>query len=717
MRVEPALESESGSDRDGDQENDLLLACLKEVARQFGRSSSEVVLTAGMPLQDGRLTTELFVSSADRIGLAAEWFSGETDRLTRADLPALAWRTDGRPVLLASILDDGTLSMFVPERGTTIELPRDRTPQILTPEWIRISPRLAPVSEENEAPESEGHWLWSTARKYWRSYFHVILATVFVNCLALATPLFTMNVYNRVLANKAFSTLWVLALGVLLAIVFDVVLRSLRAFLIDYVARRLDLNISSRLLEKILNTRLEHCSGNTGLVTQRLHEYEFVREFVTSNTLVFFIDLMFTFVFLIVIFSLSPFMVLVPLIAMAMMIVTGLIVQRLMGRQLAQADYTSAHRQSLMVEIVSSLETIKSVRAEGALLRRWETISDVSTNIIHKIKSYSAFAANAAYFFQQLVTVSIVVVGVYAFDAGVITIGGIVAATMLANRAMAPLSQIALMLARAKHAMSAFRAVGTLMDLPDERADRRTLVTRVVAEGRIEFQNVDFAYPNGRTVLNGFSLKIAPGDRVAILGKVGAGKTTVGRLLVRFYDTREGHILIDGIDAGQYHPHELRRAIKYLSQEADLFSGTLRANLIIAKPDATDEELISAATLAGVDEFAVRHPFGYEMPVGERGSLLSSGQRQMVGLARMFLAPGLVMFLDDPTSSMDMMTERLFISKLQQALRPEQTLIVTTHRNAMLALANRIVIIDQGRVVTDGPTQAVLRRLAEAQAS
>jgi ATP-binding cassette subfamily C protein LapB len=256
-------------------------------------------------------------------------------------------------------------------------------------------------------------------------------------------------------------------------------------------------------------------------------------------------------------------------------------------------------------------------------------------------------------------------------------------------------------------------AVNSLMTLPDERADRRALVTRPIEHGHIEYQNVGFGYPNGRRVLNGLSMKIAPGERVAILGKVGAGKTTMGRLLVRLYEAQEGNILIDGIDVRQYHPHELRETIRYLGQDADLFSGSLRENLIVAKPNVADEELLYAARLAGVDDFAAKHPSGYDMPVGERGALLSSGQRQMVGLARVFLSPGRVLFLDDPTSSMDMMTERQFILRLQQALQPGQTLIATTHRNAMLSLATRIIIIDQGRVVTDGPTQAVLKRLAE----
>jgi ATP-binding cassette subfamily C protein LapB len=676
------------------------------------------VLTAGLPLHDGRLTTELFVKAADRIGLSGELVSGDPDQLTRADLPALGWRRDGRPALLRSIVDNGKLVLFLPEKDAAEEISLGEAMRFLSREWVRIAPKVAPVSEQ-EPPGTahKTHWLWEAGKKYWRSYFHVILATVFVNCLALAAPLFTMNVYNRVLANKAFTTLWVLALGVLIAIMFDVLLRSLRAFLIDYVARRLDLNVSSLLLERILNTRLEHCTASTGLMTQRLQEYEFVREFVTSNTIVFFIDLVFTFVFLFVIFTISPLMVLVPLVAMAIMIMLGLFIQRLMGRELAKADYTSAHRQSLMVEIVGSLETIKSVTAEGVLLRRWEIISDISSNIIHRIKNYSSVAANAAYCLQQVVTVSIVIVGVYGFDSGSVSIGGIVAAAMLASRAMAPLSQIALMLARAKHAASALRAVDTLMALPDERADRRVRVSRGVESGHVEFRNVGFSYPNGRKVLNGLSMKISPGERVAILGKVGAGKTTVGRLLIRLYEAQEGNILIDGIDVGQYHPHELRRAINYLGQEADLLSGSLRDNLIIAKADATDEELINAAKLAGVDDFATRHPLGYEMPVGERGTLLSSGQRQMVGLARAFLSQGRVLFLDDPTSSMDMMTERHFISRLQQALHPDQTLIAATHRNAMLSLATRIIIIDQGRVVTDGPTSVVLKRLAETPSS
>jgi ATP-binding cassette subfamily C protein LapB len=524
-----------------------------------------------------------------------------------------------------------------------------------------------------------------------------------------------MNVYDRVLPNKAIPTLWVLGIGLLIALIFDFILRMARALTIDYVGRRIDLRASSLLMERVLNARLSKGGASTGLMTQRLHDYEFVREFLTSNTIVFFIDLLFSVVFILVIVSLSPWFGIYPAIALICMGLLGLVIQRLIRKELARATASTALRQSLLVEMVGSLEVLKSLRGEGHLLRKWDTVTRDVSNVNERIKRYSAIAGNAAYFVQMSVTLVTVVIGAYLFEAGAVSTGAIIAAVMLASRAVSPAGQIALTLARARQAASAFRSIDSIMTLSDERSDRRLVVSRPVGEAGIEFNGATFAYAeDGRKVLDGLSLKFAPGERVAILGRVGVGKTTIGRLLARFHDLDSGQLLIDGIDIRQYHPHEVRRAITFVPQDAELLSGTLRDNLLVGKPEATDAELIKACQLAGVDEFVARHPQGYDMPVGERGGLLSSGQKQMVGLARALLASGKVLFLDDPTSSMDMASEKAFVERLRKAVKPGTTMIVTTHRNAVLRLVDRVVVIDQGRVVADGSAEAVLRRVGDA---
>lgn len=698
--------------------DDLLLLCLVQLATHFERPTAATVLTAGLPIggEGEGLAPEHLIRAAERIGLRADWVRFDVGAPVETDFPAIVWLQEAMPVLVLSLDEDKVrVQVYSPRTDSVATVPLDALRGADGGDILRFSPQLAATEAAGEdAPDVDRNWLLAAMRPHWRSYLEAFFASGFVNLLALVSPLFTMNVYDRVLPNKAISTLWVLAIGTAIAMLFDVLLRSARAFLVDHMARQLDIRISSLLIEKIMNTTLQANTPTTGITVQRISEYEFLREFIGSNTVIYFVDFVFAFVFLIVIIAISPYLALFPLIAIALLILLGFVVQRLIAAEISRADKSSSHRQSLMVEIVSGLETIKAVRAEGIFLRRWRDITTVSTNTTHRIKNYAAFAANLSYLLQNMVTVVTIVVGAYLFDLGLITTGGIIAAAMLGSRAVAPLGQIALMLSRVRQAVSAYHSLDAIMKLPDERSDRRMLVSRSVERGEVEFRGASFTYTGqARPVLNNFSVKIHPGERVAILGRIGAGKTTVGRLLARLYELDAGELLIDGVDIRQYHPQEIRSAINVVTHDTHVFNGSLRQNLRLSKPNASDAELLKVARLSGLADFVQSHPAGFERQVGERGQQLSSGQRQIVGLARALLSSGRIIFLDDPTSSMDTATERQFVARFKAGLEPDQTLIVTTHRNAVLALVSRVVVVDGGRVVADGPVEKVLRLLNE----
>lgn len=701
-----------------ERRRDPLLACLVQVAAHFERPTSGTILTAGLPAEEEGLSAENLIRAAERIGLRADWVRFDLRAPVETDFPAIAWLKQGLPVLILSLEANLQARIYSPVAGafSTISV------AVLEPvdggDILRFSPQLSGVEPDGQAPlDTASNWLLSALRPHWRSYVEVLFASAFVNLLALVGPLFTMNVYDRVLPNKAISTLWVLAIGAAIALLFDVLLRSARAFLVDHMARQLDIRLSSLLIERIMNTTLQANTPTTGITVQRISEYEFLREFIGSNTVIYFVDFVFAFVFLAVILAISPFLVLFPVAAIGGLLLLGFIVQRLIAAEIGRADKSSAHRQSLMVEIVAGLETIKAVRAEGIFLRRWRDITTVATNTTHRIKNYSAFAANLSYLLQNMVTIVTIVVGAYLFDLGLITTGGIIASAMLGSRAVAPLGQIALMLSRVRQAVSAYHSLTVIMKLPDERSDRRMLVARPVERGDIEFRGASFTYSGqARPVLNSFSIKVSPGERVAILGRIGAGKTTIGRLLGRLYELDAGELLIDGVDIRQFHPQEIRAAINVVTHDTHVFNGSLRQNLRLSKPDATDAELLTVAKLSGLADFVQSHPSGFERQVGERGQQLSSGQRQILGLARALLTSGRIIFLDDPTSSMDTATERDFVTRLREGLSPDQTLIVTTHRNAVLSLVSRVVVIDGGRVVADGPVEKVMRILTEKSA-
>jgi ATP-binding cassette subfamily C protein LapB len=390
----------------------------------------------------------------------------------------------------------------------------------------------------------------------------------------------------------------------------------------------------------------------------------------------------------------------------------GLIFQYPLRRAAEKNSAETAQRHSLLVETIASLETVKSIRAEGHLQRIWEGLVGMTAHTVERVRSLNATLANLSSMVQQLVTVGTIVMGSYLFNAGAISTGAIIACVMLASRAVSPLGSFALVLARSQQSMVSLGALNKIMAMPRERPAGKKFISEPISNSTIQFQNATFSYPGTAVpAINGINLTIRPGEKVGVIGKIGSGKTTLGRLITRLYEPQEGAVLIDGIDMRQYHPHEIRRVVGLLGQESDLFHGTVRSNIIMANPRATDEKLLTACRLAGVDDFVRRHPKGFDMPVGERGQALSGGQRQSVALARLLIAEPQVIFLDEPSSAMDLASERLLIDQLRRSLKPEQTVIISTHRYSMLDLADRLIVLVNGKIAADGPKDQVMDAL------
>ena len=691
----------------------------REIALFLGRPSSENILFSDTPFDDEQPSLEEIENLAAKIGLEARQVSGLTFAQGSDDYPLMLVFDNGEALPLLESTPDGAVLVSLDSDGAG-------KPVSLS-ELLPLRPRLVVsfsvlyLNQNEEAGVGFGaeiekrHWLATALVPFWRSYAQVAVAALFINLLALASPLFVMNVYDRVLPNEAIATLWVLAIGVFGAVLFDLLLKAVRSALIDYAGRRADLKLSYLLFEKVLHATLASRPASTGEYASRVSQYEFAREFFTSNTLSTIIDCLFVFVFIFVIYLISGWIALIPATAFLAALLIGLVAQGRIGRTVSAATNEAAQKQSLLVEAISAIETVKSLRSERQLLRRWQELSKNAARTSERIKQQSAWAANATQFVQQMVTVAIVLAGAYQFAQGNVTSGAIVAAVMLSSRAVAPLGQIAMTLARMRQAMLSLRIVDMIMQQPEDRPASVGFVNREITSGSIAFRSVDFAYPDAEAkVLSDINLTIAAGEKVGIIGRIGSGKTTIGRLLIAIYAPQKGSLLIDGVDIRQYHPATIRSAVAFASQSADLFAGTIKENLLMAKPDATDGELIRVAKLTGVDEFVSRHPRGYDMPVGERGSRLSGGQRQAVAIARLLLRQPKIVFLDEPSSSMDLASERELISRLEPAFDESTTLIIATHRHSMLALVNRLIVIDQGKVVADGPKDAVIRQLQGA---
>jgi ATP-binding cassette, subfamily C, bacterial LapB len=691
---------------------DTLALALQHFVNLTAQTISLDTMLAGLPLKDGLLTPTLLQRALQQQGYKTSIEKRSLSRLVNINLPAILFISDTDAIIAKKRVGKNFIA-FDPQTGSEFEVSLKELSENYSGSCL-LARRTAETAAGSDVAMrlEKGHWFWSAVRKLWNTYFYVIIAATIINLIALAAPLFTMNVYDRVLPNKAIPTLWVLASGIIIALVFDYVLKLLRGKLIDSAGRRADILLSSRIYGQVLGIKLEKKPPTTGSFASQLREFESVREFFTSSTIASATDMAFFALFLFVIYMVGGVLAVIPAVAAIVLLLAGLLYQFPLRKAANKHSAESAQRHAVLVETISALETVKLVRAENHLLGVWEGLSALTAKTVEKVREINASLSNFASFVQQLVSVLIVVAGAYLFKEGQISMGAIVACSMLSGKAVAPLGQFAMVLARLQQSLSSLQMLNKVMAMDNEQHSKGTFISTPIEKTDIQFQNVAFAYPNSpNPVLAGFNLTIKPGEKVGIIGKIGSGKTTIGRLLTKLYEPREGAVMIGGIDIRQYHPHEVRRVVGLLGQEVELFHGTLRSNILLAAPRSTDTQLIAACKLAGLDEFVKRHPSGYDMQVGERGQALSGGQRQLVALARLFIADPKILFLDEPSSAMDIQSERVLIDQLRRAMKPDQTVIVSTHRYSMLELVDRLIVLSSGRVAADGPKDAVMEAL------
>jgi len=555
------------------------------------------------------------------------------------------------------------------------------------------------------------HWFWSVVFQNWRLYRDSLLAALIINIFALAMPMFSMTVYDRVVPNRAEETLWVLAIGVLLMMVFDTILRTLRAYILDTAGKRIDVTLSARIMERVLGLRMADRPASVGSFAANLRAFESVRDFVASATITALVDLPFVMVFFVTLIWISPWLTLPPLVCILLLVGVTLITQRKMQELVEVSQRATSQRNATLVESLVGIETIKFMVAESSFQRKWEQSTIFISQNSTKLKLLSNSTMNFAQAMQQLVSVTSVITGVYLLMSNQISMGAIIAASMLAGRAMAPFGQVAGLLLQYHSARSGLASVDTHMKQQPERSEESAYLHRSGFQGTIEFKNVSFTYPGQQqAVLNKVSFKIHAGEKVAFIGRVGSGKSTIQRLILGLHQPSEGAILIDGIDARQIDPAELRRAAGFVSQDVSLFYGTLKENIALGAPFADDQDILAAADIAGVTEFANRHPKGFDMAIGERGESLSGGQRQAVGIARAVLNDSPMLLLDEPSSAMDHQSEDALKSRLRR-FATGKTMILVTHRTSLLELIDRLIVIDNGQIVADGPKVQVIEAL------
>jgi ATP-binding cassette subfamily C protein LapB len=560
-----------------------------------------------------------------------------------------------------------------------------------------------------------GHWFWTAIKANAPVYREVLLAAFFINIFALALPFFTMNVYDRVVPNAAFETLWVLAIGVVLIILADAALKMLRGYFLDLASRRVDVTLSARIMEQALGLRLEHRPASVGSFAVNLRSFETLRDFITSATITTLIDLPFALIFFIVIAWIGLAMV-VPVLFGVLILVTFAMFMRPRLQALSETTYQAgALRNATLIESLGGLETLKAMGAETIMQRKWEESTRFLAGVGVKLRLSSMSVTTVTAWSQQFVSVMVIITGVYLIASGDLTMGGLIASSMLASRAVAPFGQLAGLITQYHNARISLNSLDELFETPTEHREEGAYLSREGFKGEIEFKNVKFAYPHSEILsLNGVSFKIAAGEHVAILGRVGSGKTTLQKLAMGLYQPTEGEIFIDGIDLRQLEPREYRSAVGYVPQDITLFHGSLRDNLTLAHHGLTDESLLRAVKRAGIDEFINRHPSGFDMPVSERGDSLSGGQKRCISLARAIVHEPTILLFDEPTGSMDQSTERAVIEEMKTFFEGRTALIVT-HRNTLLQLVDRIIVVDGGKIVADGPRDNVIAALQQGR--
>lgn len=701
------------------REIDAVLDCLKYVAREADRPSSPVLICAGLALTpEGQLPFHQIEPALEQIGMRGETVSRKLRGWPSGKCPAILELEDGRAVVLLEVKDQDGL-VYAPGMGSPAWVALEQ----LEPAYVRraVVVETDPTRErESERPWERAkrkHWFWSEVWKVRREFWPVLVAAVVVNLLALALPLFTMNVYDRVIPNEAIATLWVLAAGVVLAFAFDFLLRLARSQVIDEIGRKLDAKLAQKLFEKVMNLPMTDRQGSTGAFARRVSEFELVRDFFASTTVVLVVDVFFLFLFLGLITVLAGWLVLVPIVGIALMFVAGLSLQKAMGRAAAEAQSDSSLQHSVLVESISGAETLKSARAEGQMLGRWTRYSQMTARTQERMRRLTAIAVNLASVSQQLISVGLLIGGFYRFNEGLMSMGAIIAIVMLAGRSLQPVGQLAFLITRQRQAMATLDSLQSLMDGPDERHAAMRSIVPQIKSGSIQLADVSFRYPEAaRDSLSKLNLEIRPGERIGVIGRVASGKSTLGRVLCGLYPPSDGEIIIDGLDSRQYHPHHVREQFRFVAQDSDVFSGTVRDNLKLGSASATDEQLVDAVIRSGADIFLSRDAAGFDLDVGERGGRLSGGQRALLVLARALVSPAKLLFLDEPTGAMDTQTERYFIDHLKEAVADDQTLVVATHRHNMLSILDRLIVIDAGRIIADGPRDEVLKHLTTASA-
>lgn len=699
---------------DGQTATDSIEAAVLWVLRHHEQPISRAALRARVARDPGPWTFAQALEALESLGLRCTTLRYAPGQEAAAAGPLLIVEPSGRARVLTGEVRDGQPLAYDPQVGDKlVGLSEAAVAASVGAEAIVVARPLRAPADETRAPQGRfGHWFWGPVMASKGLYWQVGLAALFTNLFALVSSIFSMIVYDRVMPNNATETLTALLVGVGIVLVGDFLIRMLRGYFLDMAGARADMVIADTLFEQVLEMEMKARKSSTGSLASILREFESIRDFLTSATLTTLIDIPFALLFLVVIAAVGGPLVWVPILVAPLVIISAIIVQPSLKRLTQVSQEDGHHKSAVLVETLQGIETVKSLGAGSVMRKRWQLSVAHQAAVSLKIRMLSAIAQNTASLASQLVWVGTVTYGFYLIRDGQIGSGAIVACSMLAGRAIAPLGQLAQLLTRANQTLASYKSLDSLMRQPREHADSVAAISPQPVAGEIEFRDVHFSYPGQRQgTLAGVSFKVRAGERVALVGRIGSGKSTIANLLMGLYRPDRGEILMDGTDIRQIEPAALRRGIGAVLQDIWLVSGSVKDNIALGAEDATDDEIVEAAKIAGVHDFIAPHPDGYALMLRERGMGLSGGQRQAIAVARALVGKPQVMLLDEPTSATDIAGEQTLIERMKAATTGK-TVVLITHRPSMLALVDRMIVIDGGKVIADGPKGDILSRAA-----
>ncbi len=679
-------------------EEQQILDSVQYLLRNHGIEKSLASIREIAEVSEGSFNFKDAVSTLRNLDFSANVGILSINKLTKGHCPSIITMKNGDIGVLIDVTQDKEFHIYKPNQKENFEKYTKREFKKLFSKSILLakSPR-----QEGDEKQKKIDWFWaSLAQSKW-TYAQVLIAAAVSNFLGLSTSLFIMVVYDMVVPNQAIESLIALTIGVLIALGFDFIIKTTRANFIDKAGKKADARMSRLIFDQLMNMNLASKSAKSGALASTVREFESLRDFFTSATLVAVVDLPFLFLFIYIIYLIGGPLAYVPLAAVPIVLFTGILVQPFLARISTETLETGMSKQGVLVETLNGLETIKATGSGSLMKKRFQDATTSQSELGLRGRMISQFAVNSAMSVQQVAQIAIIFYGVFLIQDGIVTMGALIATVILAGRTLAPLTQLANALTRVNSSRAAYRNINELMSKPRDKSNVDNPLSRPVLNGRIEFKNVSFRYPKANEVtIKDLSFTVEPGEKVAILGKMGSGKSTIARLLCGLYEPDSGSILIDGVDIRQIDPADIRRNVGFMLQETWLFSGSIKENIQMGFSEYSDEHLLNVAKLSGVDEFVRGNPSGYDFKLRERGEGLSGGQRQSINLARALLHTPSTLILDEPTSSMDSATEKLVLDNLIEWMG-ERTLIAITHRNSLVRMATRVLVIDQGILVAD----------------